>query len=89
MVSQLTVESVERDGEYYHARFRDPETFGEIRTPNWAKETAESVVPGSKARMGQNDDEWLVQSVLVPTDSVEDSDDASRKALEIVTKISD
>jgi hypothetical protein len=89
MASQLTVETVEQGDEYYHVRFRDPDSFEEIRTPDWANNPARSVVPESRVRMGQNDDEWLVQSVLIPVDGVEDSDDASRRALEIVTKISD
>ena len=91
MASQLTVETVEQGDEYYHVRFRDPDSFEEIRTPDWANNPARSVVPESRVRMGQNDDddEWLVQSVLVPIDGVDDRDDASRKALEIVTKISD
>ena len=89
MASQLTVKTVEEGDEYYHVRFRDPDTFKEIRTPDWANNPARSVVPESTVRMGQNDDEWLVQSVLIPTDGVDDSEDASRKALEIVTKISD
>jgi hypothetical protein len=90
MASQLTVKTVERGDRYYHVRFRDPETFAEIRTPARANRTARSVAPESKVRMGRNDDdEWLVQSVLVPIDAVEDDDDASRKALQIVTKVSD
>jgi len=39
--------------------------------------------------MGQDNDEWLVQSVLIPIDGVGDSDDASRKAMEIVTRLTD
>lgn len=90
MASQLTVKAVEESDEYYHVRFRDPDTFEEIRTPDWAANPARSVVPESKVRMGKNDDdEWIVQSVLIPTGGVDDGDDASRKALEIVTKITD
>lgn len=90
MASQLTVKKIERDGRYYDVRFRDPETFRALRSPASANRTARSVVPESKVRMGQtDDDEWLVQSVLVPIDAVEDDEDASRKALQIVTKVSD
>lgn len=90
MASQLTVKTVERGDSYYHVRFRDPDTFGEIRTPAWANRSARSVVPESKVRMGRNDDdEWLVQSVLVPIDAVTDDDDASRRALQVVTKVSE
>jgi hypothetical protein len=71
-------------------RFRDPDTFEEIRTPDWADDLTRSVVPESTVRMGQSDDdEWLVQSVLARTDGVDDGGDASRTALEIVTGVSD
>ncbi|WP_435074421.1 hypothetical protein [Halorubrum sp. HHNYT27] len=90
MASQLTVKTVEQSDDYYHVRFRDPDTFEEVRTPDWANNIAQSVVPESEVRMGQNDDdEWLVQSILVSIDEVKDDDDASRKALEIATKLSD
>jgi hypothetical protein len=90
MASQLTVKTIERDDEHYHVKFRDPDTFREIRTPNWASNPARAVVPESKVRMGQNDDnEWLVQSVLIPISGVDDTDDASRKALIIVTEIAE
>ena len=80
---------VEEGDDYYHVRFSDPDEFEEIRTPDWANDPAGSVVSGSEVRMGRDDDDWLVQSVLIPLDSVEDSDDASRRALEIGSKITD
>ena len=80
---------VEEGDDYYHVRFSDPDEFEEIRTPDWANDPAGSVVSGSEVRMGRDDDDWLVQSVLIPLDSVEDSDDASRRALEIASKIAD
>lgn len=89
MASQLTVEAVEESDDYYHVRFSDPDEFEEIRTPDWADDPAGSVVPGSEVRMGRSDDDWLVQSVLIPLDGVEDSDDASRRALEIASEITD
>jgi hypothetical protein len=90
VASQLSVKTVEQSDDYYHVRFRDPDTFEEIRTPDWTTEPAESVVPESRVRMGQNDDgDWLVQSVLVPVDEVEGGDEASRRALKIASKITD
>ncbi len=89
MASQLTVEAVEEGDDYYHVRFSDPDEFEEISTPDWAKDPAESEVPGSEVRMGRDDDDWIVQSILIPLDSVEDGDDASRRALEIGSKIAD
>lgn len=80
---------VEEGDDYYHVRFSDPDEFEEIRTPDWANDPAGSVVSGSEVRMGQDDDDWIVQSVLIPLDAVESEDDASRRALEIASKIAD
>ncbi|MDQ2054612.1 hypothetical protein [Halobellus sp. H-GB7] len=59
---------VELEGEYYHVRFRDPDEFSEIRTPEWVQEAAAEVSTGSKVRTGhrKGSDEWVVQSVLIP-----------------------
>jgi hypothetical protein len=90
MVSQLTVQAVEEHGDHYRVIFRDAESFDELETPDWATELAESEVPGSDVDMGQDDtDDWLVQSVLIPTNDVDSEDDASRRALEVVTVISE
>jgi len=81
------VESVETDDDYVHVRFSDPDRFDEIRTPDWAEEPAGSVAEGSEVRTGKqkNDDDWLVQSVLIPADR--DEDDACEEAKLIVEKI--
>lgn len=90
MVSQLTAKTVEEHSDHYHVVFRDSESFDELETPGWATDLAESEVPGSDIKMGQTGtDEWLVQSVLVPTSDVDGEDDASRRALEVVTVISE
>jgi hypothetical protein len=59
---------VELEDEYYHVRFRDPDEFSEIRTPEWATEAAEEISTGSKVRTGhrEDSDDWVVQSVLIP-----------------------
>lgn len=59
--------SVTLEGEYYHVRFRDPDDFEEIRTPEWARKAATSISAGSRVRMGRREgsDDWEVQSVLV------------------------
>jgi hypothetical protein len=59
---------VELEGAYYHVRFRDPDEFSEIRTPEWATEAAGTIAEGSRVRTGHRtgSDEWVVQSVLVP-----------------------
>jgi hypothetical protein len=90
MVSQLTVEVVEEHGDHYHVIFRDAESFDTLESPDWATDLAESEVPGSDVRMGQDDtDEWLVQSVLIPVSEGDSEDDASRKGLRAVTEISE
>jgi len=78
---------VELEGEYYHVRFRDPDDFSEIRTPAWAAEVGEEVAAGSKVRTGRKagDDDWVVQSVLIPQDVGES--DARSKARRIIEKI--
>lgn len=79
--------SVELEDEYYHVRFRDPDEFSEIRTPDWAAEVAEDVEAGSEVRTGRREgsDDWAVQSVLIP-ESVEQST-ARSKATQIIEKI--
>ena len=86
-----SVETVEESDDYYHVRFRDPDEFDTIRTPDWAENPAGSVVDGSEVRTGHqddsDDDDWEVQSVLVPTDAVDDEDAAADAAKDIVSKI--
>lgn len=79
--------SVELEDEYYHVRFRDPDEFSEIRTPDWAAEAASDVYEGSKVRTGheKNGDDWEVQSVLVPKSAGEDR--ARSAAEDIVEKL--
>ncbi|MFW5934386.1 MAG: hypothetical protein ACOCQL_00890 [Halolamina sp.] len=74
---------VELEGEYYHVRFRDPDEFSEIRTPDWAAEVAAEIETGSKVRTGSDD--WVVQSVLIP-ESVGKST-ARSKAKQILEKL--
>jgi len=57
---------VELEDEYYHVRFRDPDEFAEIRTPEWATEAAADEYEGARVRMGHRGDDWVVQSVLIP-----------------------
>lgn len=84
------VKSVEPEGEYYHVRFRDPDNFDTIRTPDWAENPAESVSEGAEVRMGQekDSDDWDVQSVLIKK-SAGDEDKAREQAKEIAEKIED
>lgn len=90
MTSQLTVKGVEEHDDHYHVQFRDVDEFGELSTPDWAREVAESELPGSDVQMGQDEtDEWLIQSVRVPLDRADGEGDASRKALQVVTLINE
>ncbi|MFC4439766.1 MULTISPECIES: hypothetical protein [Natrialbaceae] len=81
------VEMVETEGEYIHVRFRDPDRYDEIRTPDWAKEPAESVSEGSEVRTGKigGEDDWEVTSVLIEKHVGEEK--AEEQAREIVEKI--
>jgi len=65
MARLLSVKSVETEDEYIHVRFRDPDEFEEIRTPEWASNAAQDVSAGSRVRMGRRDGDWVVQSVLI------------------------
>ncbi|WP_313695569.1 hypothetical protein [Halorarum halobium] len=89
MSESPSARAIERTDDYYHVRFRDPDEFDAIRTPDWAEEPAGSVVEGSEVRTGhpEEGDDWVVQAVLVPTDGVQDDDEARERAEEIVEKI--
>lgn len=81
------IEAVETGDEYIHVRFKDPDEFDEIRTPDWAQNAAESVSEGSEVRTGKQEgsDEWTVQSVLIEKHVGEAK--AEEQATEIVSKI--
>jgi hypothetical protein len=66
-MAQQDVQEVETSDEYIHVRFRDPDDFETIRTPDWAANAASSVSDGAEVRTGKQKegDDWLVQSVLV------------------------
>jgi hypothetical protein len=87
MANEPSIEAVEEGDEFVHVRFRDPDDFDAIRTPDWAEKPAGSVVEGAEVRMGdeEGNDDWEVQSVLIPKDV--DEDEAISKAEEIVEKI--
>lgn len=91
MAEAPSVKEVDKSDDYYHVRFRDPDEFDEIRTPDWAEKPAGSVVEGTEVRTGHQkggeDDDWEIQSVLIPVDTVDGEDDAREKAEEIVEKI--
>ncbi|MFC6906705.1 hypothetical protein [Halalkalicoccus tibetensis] len=81
------IQSVETEDEYIHVRFRDPDNYETIRTPDWANEPAESVSEGAEVRTGQTEDndDWEVQSVLIKKNVGEEK--AKEQAKEIVDKI--
>ena len=88
MAEQKRAKSVDEGEDYYHVRYRDPDDFSAIRTPDWAENPAGSVVEGAEVRMGdeEGNDDWEVQSVLIPRGDV-DEDEAEDLADEIVEKI--
>ena len=78
---------VETEDEYIHVRFRDPDQFEEIRTPDWAEQPARSVSSGSEVRMGkeQGGDDWKVEAVLIKKSVGEEK--AAEQATKIAEKI--
>jgi hypothetical protein len=80
-------EIVEETDDYVHVRFRDPDDFETIRTPDWAENAASDVAEGAEVRTGklEDGDNWLVESVLIPAGT--DHDEAETRAEEIVGKI--
>ena len=81
------VNKVETEDDYIHVRFRDPDKYDEVRTPDWAENPAESVSENSEVRTGkvEGEDDWEVTSVLVKKSVGEDK--AEEQAKEIVEKI--
>ena len=88
-MSQRNAQGVERGDEYYHVRYRDPDQFDEIRTPDWAANVAGSVVEGAEVRTGDEhgNEDWTAQSVLVPVDGVAGEDEARDAADQIIEKM--
>lgn len=78
---------VDTEDDYVHVRFRDPDEFDTIRTPDWAEDPAESVTEGAEVRTGKRErsDDWELQSVLIPADA--DEDTARDQARDIAEKI--
>ncbi|WP_135363743.1 hypothetical protein [Halosimplex halophilum] len=89
MASSRSIQGVEQSENYYHVRYRDPDEFDEIRTPDWAANVAGSVVSGAEVRTGDEhgNEDWTAQSVLVPVDGVADESEARDAADEIVAKM--
>ena len=81
------VQAVDTEDEYIHVRFRDPDEFDTIRTPDWAANAASDVSEGAEVRTGKrkDGDDWEVQSVLVKKSVGEDK--AKEQAKDIVEKI--
>lgn len=87
MSSHPGVQTVEKSDDYYHVRYRDPDAFSTLRTPDWAANAAGSVAEGSEVRMGaRRDDDWEIQSVLIPVERADEAE-AKRLANETVEKI--
>ena len=87
MANAPDVDTVETSDDYRHVRFRDPDEFETIRTPDWAANAAQSVSEGAEVRTGKeaDGDDWKVESVLL--DKHVDEDTARDEAREIVEKI--
>lgn len=81
------VQKVEQGDEYVHVRFRNPEDFATIRTPDWAAHAAQDIAPGAEVRTGKlkGSGEWQTESVLIPAPV--DGQTAARLATRIVQRI--
>ncbi len=80
------IEAVQSSDHYYHVQVRSKELFSEFRTPLSESETPRSIgVEGTDVREGRmGTDTWLVESVLIPLDAVDDEDAARDLARRIV-----
>lgn len=87
MANQPQINKVDEEDDYIHVRFRDPDRFDTIRTPDWAENAASSVREGAEVRTGQEEDsdDWKVEAVLIPDDV--DEDQAKDDAKQILDKI--
>lgn len=87
MADTPDIEMVDTEDEYIHVRFRDPDRYDDIRTPDWADNPAESVSEGSEVRTGklEGEDDWEVTSVLIKKSVGEEK--AREQAREILEKI--
>ena len=87
MAQTPEIRTVETSDEYVHVRFRDPDEFETIRTPDWAADAASSVSEGAEVRTGKkkDSDDWEVESVLIEKSVGEE--EARERATEIVEKI--
>jgi len=81
------IKSSTTEDEYIHVRYRDPDQFDQIRTPDWADRISDSVSEGSEVRMGKrkDTDDWIVQSVLIKKNVGEKK--AREQADEIIREI--
>jgi hypothetical protein len=88
-MSQRSIKGVDEGEDYYHVRYRDPDDFDEIRTPDWAENVADSVIDGGQVRTGDEhgNEDWTAQSVLIPVGGAEDEDEAATLADEVIRKM--
>ncbi|MFH5800162.1 hypothetical protein [Haladaptatus sp. CMAA 1911] len=87
MADVPSIKSVETADDYIHVRFRDPDVFDTIRTPDWAANAAQDISEGAEVRTGKRggSDDWEIQSVLIKTQAGEEKarDEAKEIAQEI------
>ncbi|KZN25174.1 hypothetical protein A4G99_01220 [Haladaptatus sp. R4] len=87
MADVPSIKSVETADEYIHVRFRDPDVFDTIRTPDWAANAARDISEGAEVRTGKRSgsDDWEIQSVLIKKQAGKEK--ARDEAKEIAEKI--
>ena len=87
MTNAPDIKMVDTEDEYIHVRFRNPDEFDTIRTPDWAENAAGSVSEGAEVRTGKrkDSDDWEVESVLIKKNVGEEK--AREQAKQIIEKI--
>jgi hypothetical protein len=70
---------------FHQVQVRPEEAFTEFRTPLAGDTTLSTLEPACDVREGRvGPDEWVVESVLIPVDAVEDGESATVRAWQIV-----
>ena len=76
---------IQTNDRFYHVQVRPEDAFTEFRTPLARDTTLPVLEPGCDVRAGRvGPDEWAVESVLIPVDTVDDGEPATIRARQIV-----
>lgn len=74
--------------QFHHVQVRPADAFTEFRTPLAGDETLSVTETGCDIREGRvGPDEWVVESVLVPVDAVENGDSVTHRVQQVVDDV--